>query len=225
MNLHTGLFNGLDISSQNFLGQAIFRNTEQQHAAGSALRLKHINLIAGKCQIITAGQSAGTGTDDSDTLAVLGPYRLLYKLAVICFIRNEALHIADRHRIIVTAAVTGGLARMRADSAANRRERIVSADETICTFVVTLSRKGYVARNMMPAGQVVLAGGNILTVTRRFYLDGTCGTTPLASFTADTLGLVHFCYSVDMGQFNSSSFFLWNICNTISITHYDDNAS
>ena len=26
-----------------------------------------------------------------------------------------------------------------------------------------------------------------------------------------------------MGQFNSSSFFLWNICNTISITHYDDN--
>ena len=103
---------------------------------------------------------------------------------------------------------------MRTNSAANRRERIVSADEPICTFVVTLPGKGYVARNIDASRAGVLSGSNILTVTRRLYLDGTCGTTPLTSFAADTLGLVHFCYSVDMGQFNSS-FFLWNICNTI----------
>ena len=123
MNLHTGLL-ALDISSQELLGQAIFREYRTADAAGSALRLKHINLTAGKCQTITAGQSAGTGTDDSDTLAVLGPYRLLYKLAVICFYpqrKRFTSRIATESS--EAAAVTGGLARMRADSAANRREK------------------------------------------------------------------------------------------------------
>ena len=116
-----------------FLGETELGNPVDQHAAGLMKRFKDGHVIAHFRQIPGAGKACGAGTDHGYLLSLLfcGSFRPdpVFSRPV----RHIALQLADGNGLSLNAsdAFSLALAFLRADAAADRRQRGGSADHLI----------------------------------------------------------------------------------------------
>ena len=136
---------GLDPDAQPFdlgdlarhdplLREAEFGNAVNQHAAHLVQRLENLHFVAHAGQVAGAGQPGRAAADDGDLAAVAHGGRL-HGGAVFEFpVADEAFELAhgDRFALDAQDARAFALALLRADAAADRRQRTVLGDDVGC---------------------------------------------------------------------------------------------
>ena len=150
----------VDLGVDNALFEAEVRDAEREHAADAALLFKDGHAVAVAREVVGAGEARRAGADDGDLLAVVVVFlRDEGKVAVELLVGDELFDLVDGDGLVKAAACALVFAVVRADAAANRRERVLALDDLEGLEILALGRLFYVALNGDVRGAGRLAGG------------------------------------------------------------------
>ena len=156
----------VDLALQRRARQAVLGDADAQHAAGDRKGLEHGRLVAELRELARGGEACGAAADDRDRLVVEHGQRRgqLRRRAVV---GHEPLDAGDGDGVLDVAARALGLAHVRADAAADARERVRLAGDPVGLVVAALGDERDVAvrRGVHRAGR--LARAPALAVDRR----------------------------------------------------------
>ena len=140
--LYTQLLHGLDLPGYDLLlGKTEFGNTVHQYAADLVQRFENLHFIPHAGQVARAGQSRRTAADDRYLVSVALDVGSGHLVGILDFpVADEALQLADSHRLALDSQNAGAfaLALLRADAAANARQRAVLGDNGGSRSEITL---------------------------------------------------------------------------------------
>ena len=105
--------------------QPVRRDAVAHHAARLTERVADLDLVSPHRQVIGRGQAARTGTDDQDPLARTRRRRIEAPPLGEREVAEEALRRMDGDGAVELGPVAAGLARVVADPAVDRRQRVV----------------------------------------------------------------------------------------------------
>ena len=146
-----------DLRQQIGARQAVGRDAEMQHAAGQRAGLADLDLMAEPGQVIGGRQTARAGADHQDSPAGRGRRRNRPAFRRR-HVAEKALDRVDRHRGVQLRAVAGRFARVVADPAVGRRQRIVRHQRLPRAAVVAGLRQRQPGLDVLAGGACVIAG-------------------------------------------------------------------
>ena len=119
------LDDAVDLGIEHVARQAVFGNAEAHHAAGKRAGLVNLHCMTHAPQVISRRQARRTGADHQHALAGLGRRRRKAPAVADRHVAEESLDRIDADRFVELRAVAGIFARVVADPAHHRRQRIV----------------------------------------------------------------------------------------------------
>ena len=155
-----------DLRHQIVARQAVGRDAEMQHAAGQRAGLVDLDLMTEPGQVIGGRQTARSGADHQDALARGGRDR--HGPALGCRqVAEKTLDRVDRHGGVQLAAIAGGFARVIADPAVRRRQRVVGHQRFPGPPVVARLRQGQPGLDVLAGRAGVVAGRQQRDIVRQ----------------------------------------------------------
>ena len=127
LELDAHIEDALHFGIEHVARQPVLRNAEAHHAAGERPGLDDRDGVAEAPQVVGRRQSRRSGADDQHALAGLGFGRRESPAVLERLVAEKALDRVDADRLVELAAVARGLARVIADAAHDRGQRIVFA--------------------------------------------------------------------------------------------------
>ena len=190
--LHTHLADDVDLGIEHILLQTEVRNAECQHAAGHLVAVEHRDGVALLCQIEGAAQSRGARADNGDLFGegfagLVDHLRDAAGLFVQVMVGDEALDLVNGDGLVHTAAGAFRLAALVADASADRRKRVLGADQIQRVLIAALGGKLQIALHGDVCGTCHLAGGcaagqDVLAVLAVIRVPDSPGSDVLGEF-------------------------------------------
>ena len=150
----------LDLRVEHVARQPVLRDPEAHHPAGHRPGLADRHGVPEPRQEIGGREARWPGADDEHPLARGLGVRLDPPAPLDPLVADEALDRVDPHRLVELAAVAGRLARVVADPAHDRRERVVLHDLAPGALVALAALLGVVEPllDVLPGRAGVIAG-------------------------------------------------------------------
>jgi len=115
----------VDLAIQDVARQAVGRDAEVHHPAGHRPGVADLDVMAHQRQVMGARQAARPGTDDQHPLAGAVRVERRHPAFLQRLVAEEPLDGVDADRPVEAVAVAAALARVIADPAVDRRQRVV----------------------------------------------------------------------------------------------------
>ena len=151
----------VDLAVEHVARQPVGGDAVAHHPARLGARVADLDLVAEPGQVVGGRQPARPGADDEHPPAAARRRRVERPAALEREVAEEPLDRVDRDRAVELGAVAGGLARVVADPAVDRRERVVGrparATPRSCRPALTCASQAWM---FSPAGQPALHGGS-----------------------------------------------------------------
>ena len=153
-----------DLGVEHVARQPVGRDAEAHHPAGARPGVVDRHRVAEQRQVIGGRQARGAGADDEDALARAGRRRRDRPAAPDRLVAEEALDGVDPDGLVELAAVARRLARVVADAAHDRRQRVGLHDLAPATLVAALLGVVQPGLDVLPGRARVAAGRDALDV-------------------------------------------------------------
>jgi hypothetical protein len=115
----------IQLSAEDVARQAVGRDAVAHHAAGLRAGVADLDLVAEPGQVVRRRPAARPGADHEHALAGPVPWRIERPPALDREVAEKALDRMDRDRAVELGAIADALARVVADAAVDRRQRVV----------------------------------------------------------------------------------------------------
>ena len=144
LNLYAQLLEAVHFLLDDGLGQTELGDTVDQHAAGEVQSLKHGDFISPPGQVTGAGETGGTGTNNSNLMAVRGRLLGLLRGVGIVPVGNKPLQAANAYALMLDAtdALALALGLLGADASADGGQGAVLGNNLVGGLKVALRYLG-----------------------------------------------------------------------------------
>ena len=146
-----------DLRVEHVPRQPVGRDPVPHHPARLAAGIANLDLVAEAGQVVGGREPAGARTDDEHTLAAPRGRRLELPALLACEVAQEALDRMDRHRSVELGPVADALARVVADPAVDRGQRVVGDEFAPRLLVPSRSRMREPGLDVLPGGAARIA--------------------------------------------------------------------
>ena len=146
VELHAVLGDPVDVELDDVARQPEGRHTDEGRAAAGRQRLVDVHLVTPGAELLGGGESGRARTDDGHAAAAgRRDDDVVRHVVAVVPVDQEALHRADRERLVDVGAAAGLLAGRGADVAADRRDRVRVAGEDVALLEAALGGQHQVA--------------------------------------------------------------------------------
>ena len=180
--LHAHFAENVYLGVQNVLFQPEGRDAEREHAAGDRVFVEHGDGVALVGKVVGAAHTGGAGADDGDLFRIwltrlVDHFRNKARFLVAVVIGDEALDLVNGNGLVHAGAGAFPLARLVADAAAHRGERVFLFDELERVGVPPLRGELQIPLHgdMRRAGRLAGGGAGIERVLEVFAVIGIEG--------------------------------------------------
>ena len=146
VELHAVLGDPVDVELDDIARQPEGRDADERGAAARRQRLVDVHLVAVAGQLLGDGQPGRPRADDRHALAAgRADHHVVGHVVAVVPVDQEALHGADRERLVDVSPAAGLLAWCAADVAADGRHRVGVAGQDVALLEATLGGEHQVA--------------------------------------------------------------------------------